>query len=107
MPDTISVDRMVLALISVVRTLVLELSEKGLLEVQDFVIKLQQVADAHRGRFASRRMLRAAHSSVSPMLHTAFAILIWRRSYRCFRSFSAHAASHSSAAVRSLSNACR
>lgn len=41
-------DRLLLGLISVVRTLILDLSEKGLLNSDEFIQKLQQVAIAHR-----------------------------------------------------------
>lgn len=41
-------DRLFLGLISVVRTLILDLSEKGLLDSDEFIQKLQQVAIAHR-----------------------------------------------------------
>ncbi len=48
MPKKIPGDRLVLALISVVRTLIVELSEKGLMDSQEFVAKLQELATAHR-----------------------------------------------------------
>jgi hypothetical protein len=48
MAEKIPGDRLVLALISVVRTLILELSAKGLLDAQDFSFKLQQIAETHR-----------------------------------------------------------
>ncbi len=48
MAEKIPGDRLVLALISVVRTLVLELSAKGLLDAQDFAFKLEQIAETHR-----------------------------------------------------------
>jgi len=42
-------DRLVLATISVLRTLVLELSRKGLIEVGELVGPIQETAASHRG----------------------------------------------------------
>jgi hypothetical protein len=41
-------DRLVLALISAFRTLVVELSKKGIIDQDEFVARLQQTAIAHR-----------------------------------------------------------
>jgi hypothetical protein len=41
-------DRLVLGTISVLRTLVLDLSRRGLIDVEDFVTLVHQSADAHR-----------------------------------------------------------
>jgi hypothetical protein len=41
-------DRLLLALISVVRTLIVELSEKGMMDSNEFVAKLQELAIAHK-----------------------------------------------------------
>lgn len=41
-------DRLLLALISVVRTLVLDLSKRGVLDADEFVAQLQEVAATHR-----------------------------------------------------------
>jgi len=46
--DKIPGDRLVLALISVVRTLVLELSKRGVLDGEEFALILQQTAATHR-----------------------------------------------------------
>jgi hypothetical protein len=48
MAEKIRGDRLVLGLISVVRTLILDLSQKGVLDVDDFVFKVRQVAETHR-----------------------------------------------------------
>ena len=41
-------DRLVLAMISVMRTLIHELSERGVMDQEEFVTKLQSIAVAHR-----------------------------------------------------------
>ena len=48
MPKKIPGDKLVLGTISVLRTLVLELSRKGVIDVGEFVETIQQSADAHR-----------------------------------------------------------
>ncbi len=48
MPKQIPGDRLVLALISAFRTLVVELSESGVVDRHDFVAKLQELSMAHR-----------------------------------------------------------
>jgi hypothetical protein len=48
MPTKIPPDRLLLALISVVRTLILELSRKGVLDANEFVTALQDIAITHR-----------------------------------------------------------
>jgi hypothetical protein len=48
MPKKIPGDRLVLGTISVLRTLVLELSRKGVIDVGEFVETIHQSADAHR-----------------------------------------------------------
>lgn len=48
MSEKIPGDRLLLALISVVRTLVMELSNKGVMDAADFVATLHQLATAHR-----------------------------------------------------------
>ena len=45
---TVRGDRLVIALISVLRTLVLELSKRGVLNADEFVYIVQQTAIAHR-----------------------------------------------------------
>jgi len=62
MPKKITGDRLVLALISVVRTLVLELSEKGLMDSEEFVLKLQQLAIAHREAGDPNNLADAIHA---------------------------------------------
>ncbi len=41
-------DKLVLALISAFRTLIVELSRRGVLDAEDFALMLQQTAAAHR-----------------------------------------------------------
>jgi hypothetical protein len=55
-------DRLVLGLISVVRTLIVELSEKGLIDSQDFVAKLQELAIAHREAGDPNNLADAIHA---------------------------------------------
>jgi hypothetical protein len=47
-PKKIRGDRLVLATISVLRTLIHELSERGIMDQAEFVTKLQTLAIAHR-----------------------------------------------------------
>jgi hypothetical protein len=46
--DKIRGDRLVLGLGSVVRTLIVDSHRRGLLDVDDFVFKVRQVAETHR-----------------------------------------------------------
>jgi hypothetical protein len=48
MAKAIRGDRLVLALISVVRTLIFDLSRRGVLDADEFCVMLQQMAAAHR-----------------------------------------------------------
>lgn len=41
-------DRLLLGLISVVRTLVLDLSRRGVIDAQDFISMLEEIAVTHR-----------------------------------------------------------
>ncbi len=55
-------DRLVLAMISVFRTLILDLSEKGLLDADEFILKLQQTAIAHREVGDPNNLANAIHA---------------------------------------------
>ena len=61
MPTKIPPDRLLLALISVVRTLVLELSKKGVLDANEFVTALQDIAIAHRETGDPNNLADAIH----------------------------------------------
>jgi hypothetical protein len=61
MPEKIPGDRLLLALISVVRTLIVELSEKGLMDSHEFVAKLQDLAVAHREAGDPNNLAGAIH----------------------------------------------
>jgi hypothetical protein len=62
MADKIPGDRLLLGLISVVRTLVLELSKKGVLNADEFVGILQQSAIAHRESGDPNNLAPAIHA---------------------------------------------
>ena len=55
-------DRLVLALISVVRTLVLELSKRGVLDGEEFALILQQTAATHREAGDPNNLADAIHA---------------------------------------------
>ena len=61
-------DRLLLALISVVRTLVLDLSKKGVLNADEFVLMLQQVAITHRETGDPNNLADAIHA-ISEHIH--------------------------------------
>ena len=63
MADTkISGDRLVLATISVLRTLVLELSHRGVLDQSQFVALVQETAIAHREAGDPNNLADAIHA---------------------------------------------
>jgi hypothetical protein len=55
-------DRLVLALISVMRTLIVELSDRGVLDVEEFMVKLQDVAVTHREGGDPNNLADAIHA---------------------------------------------
>src|SRR5262249_7004442 len=55
-------DRLLLGLLSAFRTLVLELSKNGGLDLNNFVYVLQQTADAHRESGDPNRLADAIHA---------------------------------------------
>jgi hypothetical protein len=59
---TIPGDRLVLGLLSAFRTLVMELSKNGSLDLNEFVHVLQQTADAHRESGDPNRLADAIHA---------------------------------------------
>jgi hypothetical protein len=61
MPTKIPPDRLLLALISVVRTLVVELSNKGVMDANEFVAALQQIAITHRDAGDPNNLADAIH----------------------------------------------
>jgi hypothetical protein len=69
-PAKIPGDRLVLALISVLRTLILELSKRGVLDADEFVTILQQTAIAHREAGDPNKLADAIHA-VSEHLHVS------------------------------------
>jgi hypothetical protein len=62
MGEKIPGDRLVLGLISVVRTLILELSKKGVIDADEFVSILQQSAIAHRAMGDPNNIASAIHA---------------------------------------------
>ncbi len=62
MAEKIPGDRLVLGLISVVRTLILELSKTGVIDADVFVSKLQQTAIAHRENGDPNNLAAAIHA---------------------------------------------
>jgi hypothetical protein len=62
MPAKIPGDRLLIALISVVRTLIVDLSQRGLLDMDDFIRKLQQVAITHREAGDPNNLADAIHA---------------------------------------------
>ena len=65
---TVRGDRLVIALISVLRTLVLELSKRGVLNADEFVYIVQQTAIAHRESGDPNQLADAIHL-ISQHLH--------------------------------------
>ena len=55
-------DRLVLAMISVMRTLIHELSERGVMDQDEFVTKLQSIAIAHREAGDPNNLADAIHA---------------------------------------------
>lgn len=55
-------DRLVLATISVMRTLIHELSARGIMDQAEFVIKLQTIAIAHRQSGDPNNLADAIHA---------------------------------------------
>jgi hypothetical protein len=55
-------DRLVLATISVMRTLIHELSARGIMDQAEFVTKLQTIAIAHRAAGDSNNLADAIHA---------------------------------------------
>jgi hypothetical protein len=55
-------DRLVLATISVLRTLVVELSRRGLLDQSEFVALVQETASAHREAGDPNNLADAIHA---------------------------------------------
>ena len=55
-------DKLVLALISAFRTLVLELSKRGVLDAEEFATVLQQTAAAHRDAGDPNKLADAIHA---------------------------------------------
>lgn len=55
-------DRLVLALISAFRTLVLELSRKGVIDQNDFISMLHETAIAHREQGDPNNLADAIHA---------------------------------------------
>lgn len=55
-------DRLVLATISVLRTLIHELSQRGVLDQTDFVTKVQAIAIAHREAGDPNNLADAIHA---------------------------------------------
>jgi hypothetical protein len=62
MAEKIPGDRLVLGLISVVRTLIVELSKRGVLDADDFVYILQQTAATHREAGDPNNLAPAIHA---------------------------------------------
>lgn len=60
--DKIPGDRLVLALISAFRTLVLDLSRRGVLDQSEFVGLLRETADAHREAGDPQKLADAIHA---------------------------------------------
>jgi len=69
-PKKIRGDRLVLALISVLRTLVLELSKRKVLDADEFVLIVQQTAIAHRETGDPNDLADPIHA-ISEHLHSS------------------------------------
>jgi hypothetical protein len=69
-PAKIPGDRLVLALVSVLRTLILELSKRGVLDADEFVTILQQTAITHREAGDPNNLADAIHA-LSEHLHVS------------------------------------
>ena len=67
-PNKVPGDRLVLALISAFRTLIIELSNKGIINADEFVIKLQETAITHREHGDPNNLADAIHM-LSEHLH--------------------------------------
>ncbi len=65
---TVRGDRLVLALVSVLRTLILELSKRGVMDADEFVYIVQQTAIAHRESGDPNQLADAIHL-ISEHLH--------------------------------------
>ncbi len=55
-------DRLVLAMISVMRTLILDLSARGIMDHEEFATKLQTIAIAHREAGDPNNLADAIHA---------------------------------------------
>ena len=70
MSEKIPGDRLVLALISVFRTLILELSKRKLIDADEFANVVQQTALAHREAGDPNNLANAIHA-ISEHLYTS------------------------------------
>jgi hypothetical protein len=55
-------DRLVLAMISVLRTLIFDLSKKGVIDADEFVLMVQQTAITHRENGDPNNLADAIHA---------------------------------------------
>jgi hypothetical protein len=70
-PKKIPGDRLVLAMISVMRTLIHELSERGIMDQDEFVTKLQSIAIAHREAGDPNNLADAIHALSEHLANSA------------------------------------
>lgn len=61
-------DRLVLGMLSVMRTLIMDLHKRGVIDANEFVTSLQQIAIAHREVGNPNELADAIHS-ISEHLH--------------------------------------
>lgn len=62
MSEKIPGDRLVLAMISVLRTLIFELSRKGVIDQDEFILMVQQTAITHREAGDPNNLADAIHA---------------------------------------------
>lgn len=62
MSEKIPGDRLVLAMISVLRTLIFDLSRKGVIDADEFILMVQQTAITHRESGDPNNLADAIHA---------------------------------------------
>jgi hypothetical protein len=66
----IPADRLLFATISVLRLLVLDLSERGVLDLDEFIVAIQQIAAAHRETGDPNNLADAIHAISAHLLES-------------------------------------
>lgn len=62
MTEKIRGDRLVLAMLSIMRTLILDLSKRGVLDADEFISQLQEIAITHREAGDPNQLADAIHA---------------------------------------------